>query len=99
MCVASGGYPGAYTTGLPIRGVDVAEAGHGVQVFHAGTATRAGQLVTAGGRVLGVTAVADTLERAIATAYAAIGEISFDGMHYRTDIGRRTTRTGSSSAR
>ena len=99
VCVASGGYPGKYPTGLPIRGVDAAEARHGVQVFHAGTATRAGQLVTAGGRVLGVTASADTLERAIATAYAAIGEISFDGMHYRTDIGRRTTRTGSSSAR
>ena len=55
----------------------------------AGTATREGRLVTAGGRVLGVTAAADTLDRAIATAYAAIGEISFDGMHYRKDIGRR----------
>src|SRR4029453_15741418 len=73
VCVASGGYPGKYPTGLPIHGVDAAEAKHGVQVFHAGTATRGGQLVTAGGRVVGVTAAADTLERAIATAYAAIG--------------------------
>ena len=89
VCLASGGYPGKYPTGLPIRGVDAAEAKHGVQVFHAGTTTRGGQLATAGGRVLGVTAAAETLERAIATAYAAIGEISFDGIHYRTDIGRR----------
>jgi phosphoribosylamine--glycine ligase len=89
VCVASGGYPGKYPTGLAIEGVEAAEAKHGVQVFHAGTATREGRLVTAGGRVLGVTAAADTLDRAIATAYAAIGEISFDGMHYRKDIGRR----------
>jgi phosphoribosylamine--glycine ligase len=89
VCVASGGYPGKYPTGLAIEGVEAAEAEHGVQVFHAGTAMREGRLVTAGGRVLGVTAAADTLDRAIATAYAAIGEISFDGMHYRKDIGRR----------
>ena len=69
--------------------MDAAEAKHGVQVFHAGTAMREGQLVTAGGRVLGVTAAADTLERAIATAYGAIGEISLEGMHCRMDIGRR----------
>jgi phosphoribosylamine--glycine ligase len=87
--VASGGYPGKYSTGLPIRGVDAAEARPGVQVFHAGTATRDGTLVTAGGRVLGVTAVAESMEAAIAAAYAAVHEISFEGMHYRTDIGRR----------
>jgi len=87
--VASGGYPGKYQTGLPIRGVEAAEARPGVQVFQAGTATRNSQLVTAGGRVLGVTAVAESMEAAIAAAYAAVGEISFDGMHYRTDIGRR----------
>jgi len=87
--VASGGYPGKYQTGLPIRGVEAAEARPGVQVFHAGTATRNSQLVTAGGRVLGVTAVAESMEAAIAAAYGAVGEISFDGMHYRTDIGRR----------
>jgi phosphoribosylamine--glycine ligase len=99
VCVASGGYPGSYATGLPIRGIEAAEAMRGVQVFQAGTAMRAGQLVTAGGRVLGVTAVADDLDRARTTAYAAVRAISFDGMHYRTDIGRRTARSGVPSAR
>jgi phosphoribosylamine--glycine ligase len=91
VCVnlASGGYPGRYTTGHPIRGVAAAEARPGVQVFHAGTATKDGTLVTAGGRVLGVTAVAETIPAAITAAYDAIREISFEGMHYRTDIGRR----------
>ena len=91
VCVnlASGGYPGTYPTGLAIRGVEAAAARPGVQVFHAGTATRQGMLVTAGGRVLGVTAVADHMDAAIAAAYAAVREISFEGMHYRTDIGRR----------
>jgi len=90
VAIASGGYPGKYTTGLPIRGVEAAAARRGVQVFHAGTATQDGRLVTAGGRVLGVTAVGDNLDSAIAAAYGAVGEISFEGMHYRTDIGRRT---------
>jgi len=89
VAIASGGYPGKYTTGLPIRGVEAAAARRGVQVFHAGTATQDGRLVTAGGRVLGVTAVGDNLDSAIAAAYGAAGEISFEGMHYRTDIGRR----------
>ena len=91
VCVnlASGGYPGTYPTGVPIRGVEAADARPGVQVFHAGTTTKNGALVTAGGRVLGVTAVADSMDAAIAAAYAAVREISFDGMHYRTDIGRR----------
>jgi phosphoribosylamine--glycine ligase len=87
--IASGGYPGQYPIGLPIRGVEAADANPGVQVFHAGTATKKGTLVTAGGRVLGVTAVAESMDAAIATAYAAVREISFEGMHYRTDIGRR----------
>ena len=87
--IASGGYPGKYPTGLPIRGVEAAGARPGVQVFHAGTATKNGILVTAGGRVLGVTAVAESMDAAIARAYAAVREISFEGMHYRTDIGRR----------
>jgi len=91
VCVnlASGGYPGKYPTGLPIRGVEAAGARPGVQVFHAGTAAKDGRLVTAGGRVLGVTAVAESIDAAIAAAYAAVREISFEGMHYRTDIGRR----------
>src|SRR2546422_167817 len=90
--VASGGYPGKCATGLPIRGVEAAEARPDVQVFHAGTATREGRLVTAGGRVLGVTAVAENLTNAMASAYSAVREIFFDGMHYRTDIGRRGVR-------
>ena len=91
VCVnlASAGYPGKYQTGLPIRGIERAEARPGVNVFHAGTATRDGRLVTAGGRVLGVTAVGDGIDAAIMAAYAAVADISFDGMHYRTDIGRR----------
>ena len=87
--VASGGYPGKYQTGLPIRGIEAARARDGVQVFHAGTAMRDGRLVTAGGRVLGVTAVAQSIDAAITVAYAAVRDISFEGMHYRTDIGRR----------
>ena len=91
VCVslASGGYPGKYRTGMTIDGVEAAEARPGVRVFHAGTALRDGRLVTEGGRVLGVTAVGDDLATAIARAYGAIGEIRFEGMHYRSDIGRR----------
>jgi phosphoribosylamine--glycine ligase len=89
VALASGGYPGTYRTGLPIDGIDAAENRDGVRVFHAGTAERDGKLVTAGGRVLGVTAVADDLSRAVARAYAAVGDIRFEGMHYRRDIGRK----------
>ncbi|MDQ1395033.1 MAG: phosphoribosylamine---glycine ligase, partial [Acidimicrobiaceae bacterium] len=89
VCVvaAADGYPTAVRTGDPVSGVDVAGSMEGVSVFHAGTARdEAGRLVTAGGRVLGVTALADTLEQARAQAYAAIGHISWTGMHYRKDI-------------
>ncbi len=89
VTVASGGYPGRYATGAPITGIDAAETVPGVQVFHAGTAMREGRLVTAGGRVLGVTAVAADVPRAIEAAYEATGRIRFEGMHYRRDIGRR----------
>jgi phosphoribosylamine---glycine ligase len=91
VCVtlASGGYPGRYTTGQAITGIEAAEARPGTRVFHAGTARRDGRLVTAGGRVLGVTAVADDLTAAIAAAYEGVSHIRFEGMHYRTDIGRR----------
>jgi phosphoribosylamine--glycine ligase len=89
VAVASGGYPGVYATGIPIIGVDDAEALAGVQVFHAGTALRDGRLVTAGGRVLGVTALADDVTSAIERAYQAVGRIRFEGMHFRKDIGRR----------
>jgi phosphoribosylamine--glycine ligase len=92
VTVASGGYPGSYRTGLAIDGVDAAETTSGVRVFHAGTAEREGRLVTAGGRVLGVTATAPVLGEAISRAYEAIARIRFDGMHYRTDIGRKGIR-------
>jgi phosphoribosylamine--glycine ligase len=92
VTVASGGYPGPYRTGLPIAGLDEAERVEGVQIFHAGTAVRDGQLVTAGGRVLSVTACAPQLREAIRRAYAAVARIRFEGMHYRTDIGRKGLR-------
>jgi phosphoribosylamine--glycine ligase len=90
VCVvlASGGYPGPYQAGAPIDGVEAAEA-TGAVVFHAGTAQRDGRLVTAGGRVLGVTAAGDDLAGAIEAAYEAVGRIRFEGVHFRRDIGRR----------
>ncbi len=91
VCVvlASAGYPGRYETGRAIRGVEDAEQLRGVTVFHAGTATRDGALVTAGGRVLGVQALGTDITEAIARAYAAVGRISFEGVHFRKDIGRK----------
>jgi phosphoribosylamine---glycine ligase len=91
MCVvaASGGYPGKYSTGLPITGIADADAMHDVKVFQGGTRAEGGQIVTDGGRVLSVTALGDTLAQARQRAYDAIGKIHFDGMHYRKDIGRR----------
>jgi phosphoribosylamine--glycine ligase len=94
VCVVrvSGGYPDAYPTGATITGLDRAAARADAVVFHAGTRRRPdGTIVTAGGRVLGVTAIrADArLDLAIAAAYDAAGEIGFEGMHYRRDIGRR----------
>jgi phosphoribosylamine--glycine ligase len=94
VAVASGGYPGPYPTGVPITGLDAAEADPAVQVFHAGTALRDGRLVTAGGRVLGVTAAAPGLGPALARAYAALEQVQFEGMHYRRDIGRRAVTRG-----
>jgi phosphoribosylamine--glycine ligase len=89
VTVASGGYPGTYRTGLPIEGMEEARAVPGVHVFHAGTARADGRLVTAGGRVLSVTALAAGIDAAIASAYRAVSHLRFEGMHYRTDIGRR----------
>ncbi len=90
VVVVSAGYPGRYPTGVPLDGIDEAERVPGVVVFHAGTAMREGRVVTAGGRVLGVTATADGVPAAIEAAYAAVARIRFEGMHYRRDIGRRT---------
>ena len=92
VCVvlASGGYPNAYPTGLPIAGLEQVSHLSDVVAFHAGTQfNEEGQVVTAGGRVLGVTALGDDFTQARARAYAAVKNISFDHMHYRTDIGHR----------
>jgi phosphoribosylamine--glycine ligase len=87
VVMASGGYPGPYETGVPIRGVEEAEALEGVVVFHAGTARdERGRLVTAGGRVLAVTGTGATLARARERAYAGVERIRFDGAHVRRDI-------------
>ncbi len=90
VCViaASGGYPGKYATGIEISGIGEAESGGNI-IFHAGTVYKEGKFFTAGGRVLGVTAVEGTMERAINKAYAGIEKINFEGMHYRKDIGRK----------
>ena len=92
VVASSAGYPGSYKTGQPITGLANAAQVPGVQVFHAGTAQVGGQLVTAGGRVLGVTAAADSLEEALARAYQAMAEIAFEGMYYRRDIGHRALK-------
>ena len=89
VCVilASGGYPEKYTKGYEITGIDQAEKEAAVTVFHAGTKLESGKYYTAGGRVLGVTAVADSIDNARQKAYAAVDKISFEGMQYRRDIG------------
>lgn len=89
VCVvlASGGYPGLYRKGEVIHGLNLTDAN--AQVFHAGTAWQGNQLVTAGGRVLGVTAKGFTIKEAIDNAYHGVEKIDFAGMHYRNDIGAR----------
>ncbi|NLW60039.1 MAG: phosphoribosylamine--glycine ligase [Firmicutes bacterium] len=89
VVMASGGYPGTYTTGKIITGLDQVAAMPDVYVFHAGTATHGENVVTAGGRVLAVTAWGETRAEALDKAYQAVQAIHFDGAHYRTDIGRR----------
>ena len=84
VVLASGGYPVAYEKGKEITGLeDVTES----IVFHAGTAVKDGRIVTSGGRVLGVTATAPTLDEAIRKSYADVEKIHFDKAHYRLDIG------------
>lgn len=90
VVLASAGYPGSYETGKVIEGLAAAEQVEGVTVFHAGTKQNAaGQVVTAGGRVLGVTARGADLSEATARAYQAVKQIQFEGAFYRRDIGRR----------
>jgi len=94
VTIAAPGYPGSYPKGIPIRGVDAAEALEGVTVFHAGTALKNGELVSAGGRVLSVCARGADLEQARSRAYAACDRIEMEGKHLRTDIGNRRSRRG-----
>jgi phosphoribosylamine--glycine ligase len=89
VVASSSGYPGSYQTGFPITGLDTASSIPDVEIFHSGTAQTNGRLVTAGGRVLGATAAAPSLQQALDRAYQALGEIQFEGMYYRRDIGHR----------
>jgi phosphoribosylamine--glycine ligase len=89
VVLASAGYPGTVTSGAPIHGVDAASQMPSVEVFHAGTAVKDDQIVTAGGRVLTVVGFGATFTDAIARAYDGVAKISFDGMQYRRDIGKK----------
>lgn len=88
VVMASGGYPQSYPKGIEITGLDENGQVAGATVYHAGTKRAGDKLVTNGGRVLGVTAAAETLDAALEKAYAAVEKIHFDGAHYRRDIGR-----------
>jgi phosphoribosylamine--glycine ligase len=92
VVASSSGYPGSYKTGLPITGLDAAARMPWVEVFHSGSALKDGKLLTAGGRVLGATSAAPTLEEALNRAYEAMALIHFDGMYYRRDIGHRALK-------
>ena len=94
VCVVatSKGYPGKYATGVPIEGVADADAMRDVKAFHSGTRIDGGKLVTDGGRVLGVTAMGDTIAAAQKRAYEAMKKIRFEGMHYRTDIAHQAIK-------
>ncbi len=89
VVLASGGYPLGYEKGKVINGIEEAERLPGVIVFHAGTRREDGMLLTNGGRVLGVTAVAPTLRESVERAYAGVARVHFERMHYRTDIGAK----------
>ncbi|MCE9530052.1 MAG: phosphoribosylamine--glycine ligase [Planctomycetes bacterium] len=92
VVICSGGYPGKYDVGKVIMGLDEAAKVPDVKVFHAGTKLEGGRVVTDGGRVLGVTALGDTLAAAKKSAYEAVSKIKFPGMHFRTDIGDRALK-------
>ena len=88
IVMTSGGYPGQYQNGFPLHGLQTEDAARAI-VFHAGTAKNNGDVVTAGGRVLGITGRGATLKEAQAEAYKAVSSISFEGCHYRKDIAHR----------
>ncbi len=88
VVMASGGYPLSYKKGIEMYGLDENGQVEGVTVYHAGTKFENGKFYTNGGRVLGVTAAAETLDKALDKAYDAVKKISFEGAHYRTDIGK-----------
>lgn len=88
VIMASGGYPKSYPKGIEITGLTDGQL-DGVTVYHAGTAVKDGKLVTSGGRVLGVTALGNTLEEALEKSYDAVNQIHFENAHYRKDIGQR----------
>jgi phosphoribosylamine--glycine ligase len=88
VVMSSEGYPDQYKTGVLITGISEAEK-CGVYILHAGTKKQDGDLLTAGGRVLGVVGKGDTLKAAIDTAYAGVKKIKFEGMHFRKDIGKK----------
>jgi phosphoribosylamine--glycine ligase len=92
VVIASRGYPDSAESGQPIDGIERAESMPGVVVYHAGTSRRDGRLVTAGGRVLTVVGQGHDFRQAIGRAYAGVQQISFDGMQYRRDIGRKVLR-------
>jgi len=94
VVLASEGYPGPYPKGREIHGLQDAAHVPGVVVFHAGTVKQGDKVLTSGGRVLGVTALGETIAESISRSYAAINKISFEGMHYRKDIGKRALARG-----
>jgi phosphoribosylamine--glycine ligase len=95
IVLASGGYPGKFETGKRIEGLTALENLTGVKVLHAGTKSLAENVVTSGGRVLGVTTFAGKLDEAVTIAYRAVEKIYFEGMHYRRDIGAQSGRAHS----
>jgi phosphoribosylamine--glycine ligase len=94
VCVvmASGGYPGPFAKGLPISGLDAVAALENVTVFHAGTKLLDGAVTNNGGRVLGVTGLGNTVAEAIDKAYQGVARITWQDVHFRTDIGRRALK-------
>ena len=92
VVMASGGYPQHYETGKQIFGLDAQGQRPDAVIYHAGTRREGDSFYTAGGRVLGVTCLGGSPEEALANAYRAVGEVSFEGAHYRRDIGARNRR-------